>query len=129
MNCLKVSAFLHGFYGTGDMVDCTCLLSGESHALCCCHLEFILPLHFLAIGSFCLKQNVIVANPLSSEECGVLFSSFSGILLQVIQIKQRCHSQPWQKRVKICSAFCIYGDSHVSAESTTALQVSRQGLR
>lgn len=73
MNCLKVSAFLHGFYGIGNMVDSIHLLSDESHAVCCCHVEFIIPLHCLAIGSFCLTQNIIVANLLSSEECGGFF--------------------------------------------------------
>lgn len=104
MNCLRVSAFLHVFYRTGDRVDCICLLSDESHAMCCCHVKFILPLHCLAITSFCLIQSIIVANPLSSEECG-FFYSVSEILLQVIQITQRSHSQPWQKRVKISSTF------------------------
>lgn len=73
MNCLKVSAFLHGFYRTGDMVDHTCLLPDESHALCCCHVEFILPLHCLTVCTFCLIQNIIVANPSSSQECGGFF--------------------------------------------------------
>lgn len=106
------------------------LLSDESCALCCWHVELILPLHCLAISSFCLTQNIIVANPLSSEECGV-FSSFSGILLHVIQIKPRSHSQPWQKRVKICYTFvylwrltCFCRKHHCSASRQAESQIT-----
>lgn len=57
-------------------------------------------------------------------------SSFSGILLQVIQIKQRSHSQPWQKRVKICFMYlwrltsCFCRKHHCSASRQAESQIT-----
>lgn len=137
MNCLKVSAFLHGFYRTGDMVDHTCLLPDESHALvllsCGVHSTTTLPCYWLVLPY--TKHNGSKSTIIRGVWV-VFFSSFSGILFQVIQIKQRSHSQPWQKRVKICSTFvylwrltcCFCRKHHCSASRQTESQITFTSL-